>query len=190
MIAKGYKKTIVVWSDQNSDWLALKPIINKLGFDAVLCKNKDDVSKITTFLIFARIRKIPNYYFSEHAVLKKRLEKGMVKLVLLDKKNLDSLYMEVDKVGIENINDIEKNIKKQAEVAEKYNLRMIELQDKLHRIFYIYKQLLEDKLILDDILEEANISRRTLTRDIKIIREVCIDKKIYFDEYDQSYYMR
>lgn len=190
MITKGYNKTISVWSDNESDWRVLKPIINKSGFDAVLCKNGDDVSKIPAFLIFARINKIPTYYFSNHEILMKRLKKGMVKLVLLDKKEADYPYMDLVKVEIESIVDIELEIKKQAEVAEKYNLRMIELHNKLHRIFYIYSELLKDKVILDDILEEAGISRRTLTRDIKIIREVCLDKNIYFDEYDQSYYMR
>ncbi len=190
MITKGYNKTIAVWSDSDSDGLALTPIINKLGFDAVLCKNKDDVAIIPAFLIFARINKIPTYYFSGHAVLTKRLKNEMVKLVLLDNVKPANLYMELNKVDIESQVDIEQEIKKQAVVADKFNLRMIQLQDKLHRIFYIYRQLLEGKVILDEILEEANISRRTLTRDIKIIREVCMDKNIYFDEDDHSYNMR
>jgi hypothetical protein len=190
MITKGYNKTISVWSDNESDWLVLKPIINKSGFDAVLCSNKDDVSKIPAFLIFARNNEIPTYYFSNHAVLMRRLKKGMIKLVLLDDKKPYNLYMDLDKVEIESIVAIELEIKKQAEVVAKINLRMIELHNKLHRIFYIYSELLEDKVFIDDILEEAGISRRTLTRDIKIIREVCLDKNIYFDDYDQSYSMR
>ena len=70
------------------------------------------------------------------------------------------------------------------------NKREQALTVKLNRLFFIYHKLFEGEyLYIDDIMKMASVTKRTILRDLKILRDVLVTKEITFDEEKRAYIM-
>ena len=86
--------------------------------------------------------------------------------------------------------DIDALIGKWLIINEKRNNREKVIANKLNRLMYILRELdVKEELFMEDIIKVTGVSKRTVLRDLKFLREMLIDKEIVFDEYQGSYIM-
>ena len=75
-------------------------------------------------------------------------------------------------------------------INEKRNNREKVIANKLNRLMYILRELdVKEELFMEEIIKVTGVSKRTVLRDLKFLREMLIDKEIVFDEYQGSYIM-
>jgi hypothetical protein len=198
-----YRKTIAVWTDNKADQATLSVIINGKGYVPFICEKEDDLLPIPYFLLFAKYSSEAfNFVYSNYEY-RKKVTDGDLKCVVLyhltdpeSHKDISRGYhfpTDVIKIDMDSLsgNEINKIIESQAQKAQRIGKRSEALNIKLNRIFYIYSQLVDNgQISVDVILERAKITRRTLSRDIKTIRDVCIDKSIEHDPDFNSYTMK
>lgn len=186
-----YRKTIALWTDNMADQETFSMIIRENGYQPLICEKQDDLLPISYFLLFAKNCREVSHFIITNKKIRKNITDGDLKFVVLnhwsDSNCLydisrgfhfpeDTIKIDMDSFSKKEINGI---IEKQAEMAQKISKRNEALNIKLNRIFYIYSQLVDKgEIKVDEILERTRITRRTLSRDIKTIRDVCIDKSI------------
>ena len=86
--------------------------------------------------------------------------------------------------------DIDALIGKWLIINEKRNNREKVIANKLNRLMYILRELdVKEELFMEEIIKVTGVSKRTVLRDLKFLREMLIDKEIVFDEYQGSYIM-
>jgi hypothetical protein len=186
-----YKKTIAVWTDIKADQDILSTIISGKGYDPFISEKEDELLSIPYFLLFAKYSREAAWFIGANKEIRKKVTDGDLKCVVLyhlaDPKYFDDIsrgfHFPKDTIKIDmdtvNKNEITGIIEKQANKAQKISTRKEALSVKLNRLFYIYSQLVDKgEISVTEILEKAHITRRTLSRDIKTIRDVCIDKTI------------
>jgi len=198
-----YKKTIAVWTDNKTDQDILSKIISGNGYDPFLCEQKDDLLPIPYFLLFAKYSREAAWFIGANKEIRKKVKDGNLKCAVLYHLNdpdhpdefsrgqqfpKDTIKIDMDAWSKNEIDEI---IENQAQKASKINKRHEALAVKLNRLFYIYSQLVDKgEISVEEILEITHISRRTLSRDIRTIREVCIDKLIENQSDFNVYVMR
>jgi hypothetical protein len=124
----------------------------------------------------------------------KLIETGEVKIMVIDDGSNSNFPPAVMKIKLNMIGTekIESSINEAAKNGRIISKREVALEQRCARIFYIYAQLMErGRISKPEILRKTGISDRTLKRDIRLIRDVCTDKKIDFDpSMDGWYFMR
>jgi predicted DNA-binding transcriptional regulator YafY len=76
-------------------------------------------------------------------------------------------------------------------INEKRNNREKVIANKLNRLMYILRELdVKEEVFMEEIIKVTGVSKRTVLRDLKFLREMLIDKEIVFDEYQGSYIMK
>lgn len=186
-----YRNTIAVWTDNKADQVTLSVIINKKGYVPFICEKEDDLLPIPYFLLFAKYSREASWFIGTNNEIRKKVTDGDLKCVVLyhlaDSNYFDDISRgyhfpkHVIKIDMDtlNLNEINGIIDTQAHKAHKINKRQEALIVKLGRLFYIYSQLVDNgQISVEEVLEKAQITRRTLSRDIKTIRDICIDKSI------------
>jgi len=186
-----YKKTIAVWTDNKADQKTLSMIISGKGYMPFICEKEDDLLPIPYFLLFAKYCREAAWFIGANNDIRKKVTDGDLKCVVLyhltdsefpkDISRGYSFPKDAIKIDMDTLskNEIMGIIENQAQKAQKISKRNEALAVKLNRLFYIYSQLVDKgEISVKEMLEKAHISRRTLSRDIKTIREVCIDKSI------------
>lgn len=180
MIKHGYNKTIVIWTDNESDQKMLTKIIKGLRLYPVIMDtdNVKEVIKTHCFLIFAKGSLVQSDFFD---TMRTGIKNGELTFVFIDD---NRPYPNVSprsiiQLDINNPDDVKSLIKKQAIVAERFNKRREAMNKKLSRLFYIYTVLMETGNVkMEDVLYRTKISKRTFYRDMEIIKDVCLDIKI------------
>lgn len=198
-----YRKTIAVWTDNKADQVTLSVIINGKGYVPFICEKEIDLLPIPYFLLFAKYSREASWFIGTNNEIRKKVMDGDLKCVVLyhltdpdfHKDISRGYYFPKDVIKIDmdtlNLNEINGIIGTQAQKARGIGKRNEALNIKLNRIFYIYSQLVDNgQISIDVILERAKITRRTLSRDIKTIRDVCIDKSIKHDPDFNLYTMK
>jgi hypothetical protein len=186
-----YNKTIAVLTDNKADQVTLSMIINQKGYDPFISELEDDLLSVPYFLLFTKYSREAAWLIGANKEIRKKVTDGYLKCVVLyhlaDNSSLvdisrgyhfpkDTIKIDMDAL---NKNEVIGIIEKQAQNAQKLSKRQEALGVKLNRLFYIYSQLVDKgEISVEETLEITNISRRTLSRDIKTIRDVCIDKSI------------
>lgn len=86
--------------------------------------------------------------------------------------------------------DLDALIGKWLVINEKRNNREKVIANKLNRLMYILRELdVKEEVFMEEIIKVTGVSKRTVLRDLKFLREMLIDKEIVFDEYQGSYIM-
>jgi len=186
-----YNKTIAVWTDNLADQETLSMIISENGYHSFACEKEDDLLSVPYFLLFTKYSREAAWLIGANKEIRKKVTDGYLKCVVLyhlaDNSSLvdisrgyhfpkDTIKIDMDTIKKNEITGI---IENQAQIAQKLSKRQEALGVKLNRLFYIYSQLVDKgQISVEETLEITNISRRTLSRDIKTIRDVCIDKSI------------
>ena len=186
MREQGYNKTILIWSDKESDKVTLTKIIKGLKFHPIVFENMDndvDVSKTRCFIIFARGYLVPSQFFVERREILNQVNAGELKFVFLDD-DVIRLHTPPNSIRlfIANKDEIKEVIKKQAKEAGKFNKRRIAMKKQVGRLFYIYTQL-NDKgcFSMKEIIDLSGISKRTFHRDIELINKILINRTVALD---------
>jgi hypothetical protein len=131
--------------------------------------------------------------FFDDDILLDKLEKLELFLIIVGKNiKLKRIPPQVNSIDAPII-----DIKKVYDLIDKWqhyrtnlNLREQALTVKLNRLFFIYHKLFEGEyLYMDDILKMASVTKRTILRDLKTLKEVLVTKKITFDEEKKAYIM-
>lgn len=87
--------------------------------------------------------------------------------------------------------DLDALIVKWLVINEKRNNREKVIANKLNRLMYILRELdVKEEVFMEEIIKVTGVSKRTVLRDLKFLREMLIDKEIAFDEYQGSYIMK
>lgn len=175
MIKAGYDKTIVIWTDNETDKVTFSKIIKGIKFHPVICETEAEVLKIRSFLIFARDHIVPPR-FVDHERIRKNLKDGELKIMHIEDTGFKPLRMRSYFVDSALPEDVISKIKHQAKIAEKFNCRRIAMKNKLTRLFYIYTQFeSKGEVHMSDVIDKTGISKKTFYRDLEIIRDICVD---------------
>lgn len=191
MMKYEYRKTIALWTDNKADQETLSMNISENGYHPFVCEKEDDLLSVPYFLLFAKYSREAAWLIGANKEIRKKVTDGDLKCVVLyhlaDPNYFDdvsrgfhfpkhTIKIDMDTFNKNEINGI---IDNQAKKAQKISKRQKALGVKLNRLFYIYSQLVDKgEISVEETLEMTHISRRTLSRDIKTIRDVCIDKSI------------
>ena len=193
MIKNEYHKTVFLWTDDEADLSVLSEIILKMGLQAILCGSEKDLLQYPGFLIFAKESNIYSLFFEYNPQITKKINENELQLIVIDEFIGYHIPKHIKKIKIKSLDDseiftiIDLAAKNAMLINKKYEI----FKTKLNRIFYIYTQLTEKgEVTFNDVLDKTKISKRTFSRDIKTIKDVCQDKSIEFDTYINGYMWR
>jgi hypothetical protein len=186
-------KSVSIWSNEVSDQVTLTKIITHLGYTPVICLSQDDAVKTTSFVIFAR-EELASAWIQRNYIynFKRKIKEGALAFVVIDSGKGLSFPEGVTKIDLGSIDrkEIESIIVMQGGKTERASRREQALKVKLNRLFYIYSELLaHGQVSVDDVVSKTGMSARTISRDIKTIKEICIDKVIRKDVGNDLYFM-
>jgi hypothetical protein len=186
------KLECALWLTKSSDLKLIKKILLTYKGKTTTVTSKSLLVSFSDTIVFVDENYIDDRFFDDDILLDK-LEKLELFLVIVGKnKKLKRIPPQVNSIDSPII-----DIKKVSDLIDKWqhyrtnlNLREQALTVKLNRLFFIYHKLFEGEyLYMDDILKMASVTKRTILRDLKTLKEVLVTKKITFDEEKKAYIM-
>ena len=186
------KLTCVLWKSEDFNFSLIESAIKYKKGKLINVIDKTQLINLSDTLIFIDEDLIDDIFFDDEILLDK-LEKLNLYLVIVGlQKKLRRVPPQVH--FISKLNTDEKEISAVIDIWQHYrqnlNKREQALTVKLNRLFYIYHVLFEGEyLFLEDIMKMASVSKRTILRDLKTLREVLVTKQITFDEEKKAYLM-
>ena len=186
------KLECALWLTKSSDLKLIKKILLTYKGKTTTVTSKSLLVSFSDTIVFVDENYIDDRFFDDDILLDK-LEKLELFLVIVGKnKKLKRIPPQVNSIDSPII-----DIKKVSDLIDKWqhyrtnlNLREQALTVKLNRLFFIYHKLFEGEyLYMDDILKMASVTKRTILRDLKTLKEVLVTKKITFDEVKKAYIM-
>lgn len=154
--------------------------------------SKTDLSNLSDYLIFIDEDYIDENFFDDELLLDKLEKLDLFIVVVGTNKKLKRVPPQVQFISKPIVS--KKQILVIIDIWQHYrknlNLREQALTVKLNRIFFIYHLLFEGEyLYVEEVMKMASVSKRTILRDLKTLREVLVTKKITYDEEKKAYVM-
>jgi len=154
--------------------------------------SKTDLTNLSDYLIFIDEDYIDEHFFDDEVLLDKLEKLDLFIVVVGTNKKLKRVPPQVQFISKQIVS--KKQILVIIDIWQRYrqnlNKREQALTVKLNRLFFIYHKLFEGEyLYIDDIMKMASVSKRTILRDLKILRNVLVTKEITFDEEKRAYIM-
>jgi len=186
------KLECALWLPKSSDLKLIKKILLTYKGKITTVTSKSLLVSFSDTIVFVDENYIDDRFFDDDILLDK-LEKLELFLVIVGKNiKLKRIPPQVNRIDSPII-----DTKKVSDLIDKWqhyrtnlNLREQALTVKLNRLFFIYHKLFEGEyLYMDDILKMASVTKRTILRDLKTLKEVLVTKKITFDEEKKAYIM-
>ena len=186
------KLECALWLPKSSDLKLIKKILLTYKGKTTAVTSKSLLVSFSDTIVFVDENYIDDRFFDDDILLDK-LEKLELFLVIVGENiKLKRIPPQVNRIDSPII-----DIKKVSDLIDKWqhyrtnlNLREQALTVKLNRLFFIYHKLFEGEyLYMDDILKMASVTKRTILRDLKTLKEVLVTKKITFDEEKKAYIM-
>jgi hypothetical protein len=171
--------------------MLLEEVIHEKKGQYFQVEEKSQITESIDILAFIDEEYIDDYFFN--GGLLDKLENLTIMIVVIGfQKKLRGIPPQVHCIHRSVFG--KKNILQAIEVWQRYrqnlNKREQALAIKLNRLFYIYHVLYEGEyLFMEDILKMTRVSKRTIMRDIKTLRDVLVTKEIVFDESKGAYFM-
>jgi len=181
-----------LWLPKSSELKLIKNILLTYKGKITTVTSKSLLVSFSDTIVFVDENYIDDRFFDDDILLDK-LEKLELFLVIVGKNiKLKRIPPQVNRIDSPII-----DTKKVSDLIDKWqhyrtnlNLREQALTVKLNRLFFIYHKLFEGEyLYMDDILKMASVTKRTILRDLKTLKEVLVTKKITFDEEKKAYIM-
>jgi hypothetical protein len=186
------KLECALWLPKSSDLKLIKKILLTYKGKITTVTSKSLLVSFSDTIVFVDENYIDDRFFDDDILLDK-LEKLELFLVIVGKNiKLKRIPPQVNRIDSPII-----DTKKVSDLIDKWqhyrtnlNLREQALTVKLNRLFFIYHKLFEGEyLYMEDILKMASVTKRTILRDLKTLKEVLVTKKITFDEEKKAYIM-
>jgi hypothetical protein len=181
-----------LWLPKSSELKLIKNILLTYRGKTTAVTSKSLLVSFSDTIVFVDENYIDDRFFDDDILLDK-LEKLELFLVIVGKniklKRIPPQVNSIDSpiIDTKKVSDL---IDKWQHYRTNLNLREQALTVKLNRIFFIYHKLFEGEyLYMDDILKMASVTKRTILRDLKTLKEVLVTKKITFDEVKKAYIM-
>jgi hypothetical protein len=181
-----------LWLPKSSELKLIKNILLTYRGKITTVTSKSLLVSFSDTIVFVDENYIDDRFFDDDILLDK-LEKLELFLVIVGKNiKLKRIPPQVNRIDSPII-----DTKKVSDLIDKWqhyrtnlNLREQALTVKLNRLFFIYHKLFEGEyLYMEDILKMASVTKRTILRDLKTLKEVLVTKKITFDEEKKAYIM-
>ena len=186
------KLECALWLPKSSDLKLIKNTLLTYKGKTTTVTSKSLLVSFSDTIVFVDENYIDDRFFDDDILLDK-LEKLELFLVIVGKniklKRIPPQVNSIDSpiIDIKKVSDL---IDKWQHYRTNLNLREQALTVKLNRLFFIYHKLFEGEyLYVDDILKMASVTKRTILRDLKTLKEVLVTKKITFDEEKKAYIM-
>jgi hypothetical protein len=186
------KLECALWLPKSSDLKLIKKILLTYKGKITTVTSKSLLVSFSDTIVFVDENYIDDRFFDDDILLDK-LEKLELFLVIVGKniklKRIPPQVNSIDSpiIDTKKVSDL---IDKWQHYRTNLNLREQALTVKLNRLFFIYHKLFEGEyLYMDDILKMASVTKRTILRDLKTLKEVLVTKKITFDEEKKAYIM-
>jgi hypothetical protein len=186
------KLECALWLPKSRDLKLIKNTLLTYKGKTTTVTSKSLLVSFSDTIVFVDENYIDDRFFDDDILLDK-LEKLELFLIIVGKNiKLKRIPPQVNSIDAPII-----DIKKVYDLIDKWqhyrtnlNLREQALTVKLNRLFFIYHKLFEGEyLYMDDILKMASVTKRTILRDLKTLKEVLVTKKITFDEEKKAYIM-
>jgi len=184
--------TCALWLPKDYDLTLIKEVIDSIKGNIISISRKNLLVGLSDVIIFVDEENIDEHFFSDETLLDK-LEKLQLFIVIVGTtKKLRRVPPQVQFISKPIIS--KKQVLVIIEIWQRYrqnlNKREQALTVKLNRLFFIYHKLFEGEyLYIDDIMKMASVTKRTILRDLKILRDVLVTKEITFDEEKRAYIM-
>jgi hypothetical protein len=186
------KLEFALWLPKSSDLKLIKNTLLTYKGKTTTVTSKSLLVSFSDTIVFVDENYIDDRFFDDDILLDK-LEKLELFLVIVGKniklKRIPPQVNSIDSpiIDTKKVSDL---IDKWQHYRTNLNLREQALTVKLNRLFFIYHKLFEGEyLYMDDILKMASVTKRTILRDLKTLKEVLVTKKITFDEEKKAYIM-
>jgi hypothetical protein len=181
-----------LWLPKSSELKLIKNILLTYRGKTTAVTSKSLLVSFSDTIVFVDENYIDDRFFDDDILLDK-LEKLELFLVIVGKniklKRIPPQVNSIDSpiIDTKKVSDL---IDKWQHYRTNLNLREQALTVKLNRLFFIYHKLFEGEyLYMEDILKMASVTKRTILRDLKTLKEVLVTKKITFDEEKKAYIM-
>jgi hypothetical protein len=184
--------TCALWLPKDYDLTLIKEVIDSIKGSIISISRKNLLVGLSDVIIFVDEENIDEHFFSDETLLDK-LEKLQLFIVIVGTtKKLRRVPPQVQFISKPIIS--KKQVLVIIEIWQRYrqnlNKREQALTVKLNRLFFIYHKLFEGEyLYIDDVMKMASVTKRTILRDLKILRDVLVTKEITFDEEKRAYIM-
>jgi hypothetical protein len=186
------KLECALWLPKSRDLKLIKNTLLTYKGKTTTVTSKSLLVSFSDTIVFVDENYIDDRFFDDDILLDK-LEKLELFLVIVGKniklKRIPPQVNSIDSpiIDIKKVSDL---IDKWQHYRTNLNLREQALTVKLNRLFFIYHKLFEGEyLYMEDILKMASVTKRTILRDLKTLKEVLVTKKITFDEEKKAYIM-
>ena len=182
---------IALWTSHDSDLKLLEEVIHAIEGQYFIVEEKSQILESTDILVFIDEENVEDYFFNE-TMLDKLEKLKMMVVIIGGQKKMRGIPPQVHCIHQSVFG--KKQIMQAIEVWQRYrqnlNKREQALAVKLNRLFYIYHALYESEyLFLEDVMKMASVSKRTIMRDIKTLRDILVTKEIVYDECKKAYIM-
>jgi hypothetical protein len=184
--------TCALWLPKDYDLTLIKEVIDSIKGNITSISRKNLLVGLSDVIIFVDEENIGEHFFNDETLLDK-LEKLKLFIVIVGTtKKLRRVPPQVQFISKPIIS--KKQVLVIIEIWQRYrqnlNKREQALTVKLNRLFFIYHKLFEGEyLYIDDVMKLASVTKRTILRDLKTLRDVLVTKEITFDEEKRAYIM-
>ncbi len=181
--------TILLWTKNQHIIRFTSEIAVELNLTIYNSEVEADLIAVPCFLMIVDTEKLKDDFLSDFNQIAKHMDSGVRSILVVGKRLMNLPFHVKLLVTYANRTITKGYLVKIINTAcdIKRNVKQDMFKERIHRIIFLYKLLVEGKVIATKEMGELfEMSDRTLRRDIKILRDVC-DKEIIFDK-DSGYY--
>jgi hypothetical protein len=184
--------TCALWLIKDQNLNLIKEVFSSKKSHIINITSKNQITGLDDVVVFVDEENIDENFFDNDILLDKLEKLNLLLIIVGTTKKLRRVSPQtrfiskpiISKKQVSVIIDIWQHYRKNL------NKREQALTVKLNRLFFIYHLLFEGEyLYIEDVMKMANVSKRTILRDLKTIRAILVSKEITFDEEKKAYLM-
>ena len=181
-----------LWMPKSGDLKLINSIIRPYKGKSTAITSKLLISSFSDTIVFVDENNIDDRFFDDDLLLDKLEKLDLFLVIVGTKTKLKRIppqvnFLETPIIDAKKVSDL---IDKWQHYRKNLNLREQALTVKLNRLFFIYHKLFEGEyLYIDEVIKMTSVTKRTILRDLKTIKDVLITKQITFDEQKKAYIM-
>jgi hypothetical protein len=184
--------TCALWLPKDYDLTLITEVVDSIKGNIISVTRKNRLVGLSDVIIFVDEENIDEHFFNDETLLEKLEKLNLFIVIVGTTKKLKRIPPQVQFISKPIIS--KKQVLVIIDIWQRYrqnlNKREQALTVKLNRLFFIYHKLFEGEyLYIDDIIKMASVTKRTILRDLKILRDVLVTKEITFDEEKRAYIM-